>query len=103
MNRMKPETRKYLAAIGSRGGKKSRRGLTPEQARRMVAVREAQKAYDTHRHEYFWSSPDGIRIDEESVPFVVKGLMNEGNRAAFELARHIKRLYNGAPSCRSES
>ncbi len=92
----------YLAQMGSIGGKKSRRQLKPEQARRMVAVREAQKAYDAHRHVYFWSSPDGMKIREESVPFVVKGLMSEGNRHAFELARRIQRLYQGGLSCPSE-
>lgn len=85
----------YLAQIGSRGGKKSRRGLNPEQARRMVAVREAQKAYDTHRHEYFWSYRDGAKIGFEDVDWVVQGLMNEGDRAAFEKARKIRRLVRG--------
>jgi hypothetical protein len=35
--------KKYLASIGSVGGKKSRRTLTPEQARAMVKVREAKR------------------------------------------------------------
>jgi hypothetical protein len=35
--------KKYLASIGSVGGKKSRRTLTPEQARAMVKVREAKQ------------------------------------------------------------
>jgi len=34
---------KYLAAIGRRGGQKSRRTLTPEQAKAMVAAREAKR------------------------------------------------------------
>ncbi len=99
---MQESVKQFMARIGSRGGKKSRRTLTKEQARRMVAVREAQKAFDRHRHEYFWYSPDGLLIEEEGVPFVIKGLMNEGNRAAFEKARRIKRLYNGDPACPSE-
>ncbi|MEM1156799.1 MAG: hypothetical protein AAF571_15455 [Verrucomicrobiota bacterium] len=92
---MNVETRQYLAQIGSRGGKKSRRGLSPEQARRMVAVREAQKAYDAHRHEYFWSYRDNVKITAEDVDWVVQGLMNEGDRAAFEKARSIRRLIRG--------
>lgn len=96
---MDDSVKKFMARIGSRGGKKSRRKLTPEQARRMVAVREAQKAYDRHRHEYFWYAKEGLTIKEEGVPFVIKGLMNEGNRAAFEKARRIKRLYLGQPGC----
>jgi general stress protein YciG len=35
--------KKYLAEIGRKGGQKSRRALTPEQARKMVEAREAKK------------------------------------------------------------
>ena len=38
------DIRKYLAEIGRRGGIKSRRALSPETARRMVAIREARRA-----------------------------------------------------------
>lgn len=38
------DAKKYLAMIGSKGGKKSRRKLTPEQARAMVASRERRRA-----------------------------------------------------------
>lgn len=37
------EVRAYLARIGSKGGKVSRRTLTPEQARSMVKAREAKR------------------------------------------------------------
>jgi hypothetical protein len=40
---MNKAIKQYLAAIGSKGGKKSKRVLTPEQARAMVKVREAKK------------------------------------------------------------
>jgi hypothetical protein len=36
------EVRKYLAKIGAKGGKASRRTLTPEQAKSMVAARVAK-------------------------------------------------------------
>jgi len=39
----KSEIKKYLAKIGAKGGKTSRRTLTPEQARKMVEAREAKK------------------------------------------------------------
>ena len=84
--------KKFMARNGSRGGKKSRRKLTPEHARKMVAVREAQKAYDRHRHQYFWSYRDGAKITYEDIDWVTQGMMNEGNRAAFEEARRIRRL-----------
>jgi hypothetical protein len=37
------EVRAYLARIGSKGGKASRRTLTPEQAKAMVAARERKR------------------------------------------------------------
>ena len=37
------EIKKYLASIGSIGGKKSRRTLTPEQAQAMVKAREKKR------------------------------------------------------------
>lgn len=38
-----PEVREYMSKIGSKGGKKSKRTLTPEQARRMVEAREKKR------------------------------------------------------------
>ena len=40
---MKKETREYLQSIGAKGGKKSRRTLTPEQARKMAEKRWGKK------------------------------------------------------------
>jgi len=40
---MNEEARKYLAAIGRRGGQKSKRKLTKAQARAMVAAREKKR------------------------------------------------------------
>lgn len=39
----KSDLSKYLAKIGSKGGSKSRRTLTPEQARAMVVAREKKR------------------------------------------------------------
>jgi hypothetical protein len=38
------KVREYLAQIGARGGRMSRRELTKAQARQMVAIREAKRA-----------------------------------------------------------
>jgi hypothetical protein len=35
--------KEYLKKIGSAGGKKSRRTLTPEQAKKMIEAREAKR------------------------------------------------------------
>lgn len=37
------EVREYMSQIGSKGGKKSKRTLTPEQARKMVEAREKKR------------------------------------------------------------
>jgi len=37
------EVRKFLSEIGRKGGKKSRRTLTPEQAKKMVEAREKKR------------------------------------------------------------
>lgn len=82
----------YLARIGSRGGKKSRRTLDPAAARRMVALREARKAYRDFSLECFWSYKPDARIEFETIPLVLSGLKIEGDRKAFERARRIERL-----------
>jgi hypothetical protein len=38
-----PEIKAYLAAIGSKGGKKSKRKITPEQQAKMQAARKNPK------------------------------------------------------------
>lgn len=40
---MDKAVREYLAKIGAKGGKKSKRTLTPEQAKKMVAARERKR------------------------------------------------------------
>lgn len=40
---MDKQTKEYLSRIGRKGGQKSRRVLTPEQARNMVKAREAKR------------------------------------------------------------
>lgn len=43
VEQMKKNIRKYLAKIGAKGGKKSKRTLTANQARAMVKAREAKR------------------------------------------------------------
>jgi hypothetical protein len=86
------ETRAYLASIGRRGGRTSRRVLSPEQARMMVAIRLARKSFrDFHAH-CFWSYNGAIRITENEVPWVADQLRRNGNRAAWQRAAQIHKL-----------
>ena len=95
------DVKAYLREIGAKGGTKSRRRLDPAQARRMVAVREARRAYREYRPSLFWSSPGDLEIHENLVPFVIDGLRNEGGKEAFLRAGKIYRLWkSGGGSCR---
>jgi hypothetical protein len=44
MKEVQKNVRDYLAAIGKRGGRASRRELTRSHAKQMVAIREAKRA-----------------------------------------------------------
>jgi hypothetical protein len=74
---------RYLAEIGARGGRRSRRTLDPETARAMVRVREARRAFRRFRTMCFWSYRPDLEIGPEDVAWVAEQLMKHGNRAAW--------------------
>lgn len=76
-------TSDYLARIGARGGRKSRRTLDPETARAMVRVREARRAYCLFRAQCFWSYRPDLMIGTVDVPWVAEQLMKHGGREAW--------------------
>lgn len=82
---------KYLAGIGSRGGRKSRRQLSPEQARVMVRLREARRAYRLYHARCFWSCPPDLEIGAADVPWVAQQLMRHGGREAWEKGARLCR------------
>lgn len=84
-----PAVREYLAAIGRRGGLKSRRALDPETARRMVAVREARRAFRRFHAACFWSYRPDLVIGLEDVKWVAEQLMKHGNREAWRIGRSL--------------
>lgn len=75
---------RYLADIGARGGRRSRRTLDAETARAMVRVREARRAYGKFRSLCFWSYHPDLVIGQADVPWVAEQLMAHGNREAWE-------------------
>lgn len=81
----------YLAAIGRKGGLKSRRRLSPGEARRMVAVRLARQAFREYRTLCFWSYRN-IDVHGGNVEWVADRLRRNGNRAAWKAAARIKAL-----------
>ena len=83
--------RAYLAAIGARGGRKSRRVLDPETARGMVKVREARKAFRRFRATCFWSYRSDMVIGLADVRWVAEQLMKHGNRDAWRVGAALCR------------
>lgn len=88
---MSDTVREYLAEIGRRGGRKSRRELDPDTARAMVRVREARRAYRRFHAACFWSYRPDLEIGMDDVEWVAERLMRNGNREAWEIGRRLCR------------
>ncbi len=82
---------RYLALIGARGGRKSRRTLDPDTARAMVRVREARRAFQRFRTTCFWSYRPDLVIEAKDVPWVAEQLMKQGNREAWQVGVRLCR------------
>jgi len=83
--------RAYLAEIGRRGGRKSRRQLDPETARAMVRVREARRAFRRFFAECFWSFDPAYPIGASDIAWVVEQLRKHGGRDAWQVATKLCR------------
>lgn len=83
--------RKYLAEIGRKGGQKSRRQLSPEEARNMVRLREARRAFRKFHAQCFWFMREDMEITLEDIPEIVRGLQQNGGRQGFLLAARLCR------------
>lgn len=83
--------KRYLAEIGARGGRKSRRALPPDVARDMVRVREARRAFRRFRTTCFWSCRPDLVIGSHDVPWVAEQLMKHGNREAWQVGARLCR------------
>jgi hypothetical protein len=94
---MDARVREYLARIGRAGGQKSRRTLSSEAARRMVAVREARRAYRRFYTRCFWSYRPDLEIGMDDVAWVAEQLMKHGNREAWLIGKSLCRLSGPLP------
>ena len=83
--------RRYLATIGRRGGRKSRRTLDRATAQSMVRVREARRAYRRFHPSCFWSYRADLRISAADVAWVAEQLMKHGNREAWRAGARLCR------------
>lgn len=88
---MEGRVRAYLAEIGRRGGRKSRRVLDPETARAMVRVREARRVYRRFHAQCFWSFDPDYEVQSSDVAWVSQQLRRHGGRAAWEAAERLCR------------
>jgi hypothetical protein len=77
---------RYMAAIGRRGGIRSRRNLAPETARRMVAIREANRAL-RRAAAGAASRPDGTPADTTASAQAVQDALVRRMSPADKLAR----------------
>ena len=82
---------RYLAEIGARGGRKSRRGLSADTAREMVRVREARRAFRRFRSTCFWSYRPDLVIGASDIAWVAEQLMKHGNRDAWRVGAKLCR------------
>jgi hypothetical protein len=80
---VKSEIKHYLAEIGRRGGQKSKRALSSTEAKRMLRIREARRAYRDFYSQCFWSFSASYKIEEKDIPWLIEQLMKNGNRAAY--------------------
>jgi hypothetical protein len=88
---METTVKEYLAEIGRRGGRKSRRVLDSETARAMVRVREARRADRRFHANCFWSFDPDYRIESSDIAWVVDQLRKHGGRGAWEAAAKLCR------------
>lgn len=88
---MDAELRRHLSRLGRAGGRKSRRALSPEEARALVAVREAGRAYRQFHTQCFWSFDPALPITRADVPWVAERLMTFGGARGLELGARLCR------------
>jgi len=88
---MDRQVKNYLAEIGRRGGRKSRRSLDPDTARAMVRVREARRAYRRFHAGCFWSFDPEYNVRAADIPWVAGQLRKHGGRAEWEVAEALCR------------
>jgi hypothetical protein len=86
---MEKSVKEYLAKIGKRGGRKSRRTLDSDTARAMVGVRQARRLYRRFHAECFWSYDPDYQVGMSDVKWVAKQLRRQGGREAWEAARKL--------------
>jgi hypothetical protein len=81
---------------------RSRRHLSANDARRMVAVREARRLYRENQTLCFWWARPDLIIRAADVPWVADGLRKHGGRQAWREAARLERLLGTVAAIESE-
>ena len=88
---MDAKTKKYLATIGRKGGKRSRRTLTRAESKEMLRVRKARRAYRKHHTQCFWSFDPNFQITKDMIPWVARRLREHGDAETWHVAAELMR------------
>ena len=88
---MDKTVKKYLAKIGAAGGRRSRRTLSSLDAKAMVRVREARRAFRRFHAQCFWSYDPNYLVTLDDTGWVAEQLMKNGGREAWETGARLSR------------
>ncbi len=83
--------RAYLAQIGRKGGTRSRRKLSSQDARNMVRMREAGRAFREFHTQCFWYLRKDVKLTLDDVPEIVRGLRQNGGLRGYLVAAKLCR------------
>ena len=86
---MKGSVKAYLAEIGRRGGRKSRRVLDPDMARAIVRIREARRFYLRSHTKCLCSFDPEYPIGLSNVTCVAEQLRKHGGHEAWKAAEKL--------------
>lgn len=75
--------KEYFARIGRKGGSRSRRSLSSADARDMVRVREARRAFRDFYAQCFWYLHRDLQVTLRDLPEIARGLRQNGGRKGF--------------------
>lgn len=88
---MNLHVQKYLSQIGQKGGRKSKRELSPEQSRSMLRIREARRAFRNCYAQCFWSFDPNYKVSAQDIPWIMDQLLKNGNQRTMKYVQILCR------------
>jgi len=86
---MNSKLKQYFSKIGAKGGRKSRRKLSTADARKMVLVREARRAFRDYYARCFWSFDPNYKVEYGDIPWVIQNLEKYGDLLAWKKSKKL--------------